>query len=113
MAKLLPEQVQHEQIIETPERRLVLPIKLVGKILKTETTPSVKNVEHWIAQNTGAVTVTDFKEGQEGQDLFILGDGQTTLTHGTNIFLIGAANLLLLTNTVVHLKRLNNKWYQI
>jgi len=113
MAKNLPEQIQHEQLIETPERRLVLPIKMVGKILKTSTTPSVKNVEHWIAQNTSAVTVTDFIEGQEGQDLFILGDGQTTLDHGTKIFLTGAADLLLAANTVVHLKRLNNKWYQI
>lgn len=113
MAKTTPEQIQHEQIIETPTRYLVLPTKSVGKILKTQTTPSVKNIEHWVAQNTGAVAITDFVEGQEGQDLFILGDGQTTLTHGTKIFLTGAANLLLAADTVVHLKRLNNKWYQI
>lgn len=113
MARTLPEQIQHEQLIETPTRYLVLPTKAVGKILKTLTTPSVKNVEHWIAQNTGAITITNFTEGQEGQDLFILGDGFTTLDHGTNIFLTGAAPLLLPVNTVTHLKRINSKWYQI
>lgn len=113
MPKTLPEQVQHERIIETPERRLVLPISLVGKILRAETTPSVKNVEHWIAQNASAVTITNFMEGQEGQNLFILGDGQTTLQHGGNIVTLSGADTLLAADKMYQLKRMNNKWFQI
>lgn len=111
--KVLPERVTNEMIFEAPVTFLALPKRFVGRVPATALTHSVRNVEHLITQNTGAITVTNFTDGQEGQDLYILGDGFTTLQHGTKIFLSGAADLLLDADKVYHLKRLNNKWYEV
>jgi len=83
-----------------------------GYIKKTSTLPSVKNCEHWITQNTAPITVTDFSDGQPGQHLYILGDGQTTLQNGAKISMFGGANLLLASGKLYHLVRLNNVWNQ-
>ncbi|HEX9431046.1 MAG TPA: hypothetical protein VF944_11785 [Candidatus Bathyarchaeia archaeon] len=111
--KIVPERITHERIIESPETRLVLDKRFEGRIKAGEVTPSVLNLEHWTCQNTGAITVTDFLNGQPAQHLYILGDGNTTLQHGTNIFLLGGVNLLLAANKVYQLLRLNGKWYQV
>lgn len=97
---------------EASDHELILSQRFVGKLTKGSTTPSVKNVEKWQAVNTGAVSITDFKDGQEGQTLFILGDGQTTLVNGTSIKTNTSANLLLAVNLVYILVRFNNIWIQ-
>lgn len=111
--RITPERITHEQIIEAPQTYLSLPRRFVGKLTPGSTTPSIKNVEHWRANNSGAVTVTNLVDGQEGQSLYILGDGFTTLQNGTTMFMQGAADLLLATDTVYHLVMMNGKWYQI
>ena len=119
MKEGLPVRITSEQHFEAPRTDLVLPKRFVGRMPKKATTVSVKDVEHWMTQNTEAVTITDFTNGQEGQDLYILGDGFTTLTHGTNIFLIGTANLLLAVNKLVQLKGFKKigdtrlRWFEV
>lgn len=112
-ARILPERVTREQIAEAPITQLVLEKRFVGKLKIADTTPDVPNVEHWDAQNVGAVTVTNFLRGQDGQHLYIRGDGQTTLQHGTSIFTNTGANKLLANNLIYHLVRRAGKWYEV
>lgn len=78
----------------------------------TSTTPSVERRTRFTCVNTGAVTVTDFLNGSDGQEIVLLGDGFTTVQHGTNIFTSTAANKLLAANKVYRFTRFNNKWYE-
>lgn len=115
--RILPERVVGEVIIEAPQSETVLGKRFVKNLKKSDTTPDVSNTEVCRAKNTGAVTVTNFTGGADGQRLWILGDGFTTLQHGTNIFTFAAANLLLLANKVYALVGYLNVagkviWYQ-
>lgn len=107
-----PTRITHEQLIEAPQTKLVLDKVLIGKLTKGDTTPDVKNVENWKAQNIAPLLVTNFTNGQPGQHLYIEGDGLTSLQHGTKI-LLGGANLLLLPNIVYHLLYRDGKWLQV
>lgn len=99
--------------IESPSTFMIDPTSFVGKIQIGDTTPSVLNVKRFITQNTDPTTITNFLNGQEGQEIVLLGDGNTTLEHGTNIFLIDEVDLLLATDKAYSLIRLNSKWYQL
>lgn len=109
----VPERVTHERFIEAPETRLVLDKRMIGHVKTSVTTPSVLNVEYWKAKNTGAVLVTNFVNGQEGQHLYILGDGNTTLEHGTYIDTLDDLDLLLAAEKTYHLILLDGKWRQV
>lgn len=78
----------------------ILPEQLQSTLTPGSTTPSVLNSTSWVANNSAPVTVTNFRDGQPGQVVRILGDGQTTIQHGTNIFTNTGANKLLATNKV-------------
>lgn len=59
------------------------------------------------------VTMTNFTNGVVGQDLFIIGDGQTTFSHGGafgNIRTISGSNTLAASGKLHHFKRFNNTW---
>lgn len=107
------DRITEEQRIETPQVHLKLDKKFIGSLKKSSTTPDVENVEDWNAINTAPVTVTNFLNGQDGQHLYILGDGNTTLQHGTKIFLRSGANLLLDSAKLYHLQYRSGKWYQV
>jgi hypothetical protein len=89
-----------------------LPERPIDTAQATATTLSALNTERIALTNTGAVTVTDFTEGQDGQELVLLGDGFTTVTHGTNIFTNTAASKLLAANAVYHFVQFNGNWYE-
>jgi len=117
-SQIQPEHIRHERFIEATETRTVLDKRLVAHLKKSSTTPDVKNVEYWHAKNTGAISITKFLNGQEGQHLYILGDSQTTLVHGTGIDTIAGANLLMLTDKMYHfiysgLTPTTRKWRQV
>lgn len=76
------------------------------------TTLSVLNTERIKLQNTGAVSVTDFLYGQEGQQISLLGDGFTTIVHGTKIKTNTGANKLLSANQVYILTRIGSVWIE-
>lgn len=55
--------------------------------------PSVDNGTLFMTSNTNPTTITDFDTEVEGQVIVIyFYDDDTTITHGTNIFLSGGAN---------------------
>lgn len=108
---VLPQRITHEQVFESPATFLVLPKEFVGSF-KTAT-PGVLNVTRFRCTNTAPTNVTNILNGQEGQQILLLGDGNSTLVHGTNIFNQSGANELLASNKAYHYVRLNGKWYQV
>ncbi len=63
-------------------------------------------------KNTTPVTFTNFTGGIGGHRISILGDGFTTIPHGTSFFNAGNASLLLATNTITSYVWNNGVWYQ-
>lgn len=107
----LPEYVRHEQVIETPQRKLALDIVDVGNMKGA--TPSVKNILVFKGTNTGAVFVSQFKDGQNGQTIKIVGDGQMTiLWDPTKIITNTGANKLLSVNKIYRFTRISNIWIE-
>ena len=104
--------VQQQVIMETSQVQEKLPEGFVGTFKAGDVTPSVMDCNTWKCGGS-VVTVTNFANGQEGQHINILGDGVTTLTHGTNIITSDGADLLLATDTVYQFVLLNGKWYQL
>ena len=90
-----------ENIVEAPRRELKLPVRYVLIPPKLATKVNVENIEKVKFINTAPVTVTEFTNIQDGQTLFILGDGQTTLANNTKIVTNTGANKLLV-NGLVH-----------
>lgn len=110
---IVPERVTSEKVVEAPQTHLSLDRAFVRRLTKTDTTPSVRNTELCLTQNTGAVTVTDFLDGAEGQHLYILGDGHTTVADNTKIFTNTGANKLLAADLFYHFIRFNGVWVEI
>lgn len=77
-----------------------------------QTTISVLNTERVRLNNTGAVTVTNLTNGQEGQLVAFLGDGFTTFANNTNIRTNTATNKLLAANQVYIFIRINSLWVE-
>lgn len=94
--------VTYAQIAEQP----------IETVATGSTTVNVLNITRLVFENTVATTVTNFIGGQEGQELKILGDGYTTLQHGTNIFTNTAANKLLATNKVYTFTKFSSGWVE-
>ena len=106
--KLFKEEVIFEDLV----RYRILPFKGIDTLQKTSVTPSVANLETWIAANTGAVTITNFMKGAVGQRIKILGDGFTTIANNTVIKTNTGANKLLAVNKVYRFTYINNIWYE-
>lgn len=102
--------IKYERVIEASTTRLVLDRILYDTLVST--TPDVLNRQYFLS-HASATTVTNFLNGQDGQHLYILGNGNTTLTHGTNIFTTTGANKVLAANLMYHLVCHDSKWYEI
>lgn len=111
--RIVPERIPHEQIIEAPQTKTTLDKLFVSSIRAGDTTPSVLNVTLFRANNSAPLTITNFDDGQEGQTIKILGDGQTTIQHGTRIFTKTVADELLATNLVYHFTKFGANWYEV
>jgi hypothetical protein len=94
------ERVGTEQVIEGEATRNVLEKQLIRWAKRGDTTPSVLNVERLQFRNTVPVTVVAFDDGKPGQQINVLGDGQTTVNHNAKIIRAGAAAALLATGAV-------------
>lgn len=88
-----------------------LPKVFVNKWPAASPTPSVANLNSHQAGGS-VVTVTNFANGQEGQHISVLGDGATTVQHGTNIFTNSGADKLLAANMVYRFTLFNKIWYE-
>jgi hypothetical protein len=89
-----------------------IPTRRLTKFTPADTTPSVKDNEWFQTTNTGAVTVTQFNNGQELQRLHILGDGFTTVANNANIKTNTGANKLLAANKVYKFTNFGKVWIE-
>ena len=114
-----PQVISGQQVYENPQITNVLDAKHARYLDKAVATPSVYQAEFLYAINTGFFTVTDFDKGSPHQVINIMGDGFTTVQHGTNIFTNTGANKLLAANKVYTFTRFETvpgnktwKWYE-
>lgn len=79
----------------------------------SETTPDVSNRTILTVNNSGAKSITDFKNGQSGQTIRLLAlDNNTTIVNGTSIKTNTGADKLLSPNKVYRFTYYNNVWYE-
>lgn len=87
--------------VEVSQRHLLLPTSFVATIIAVTPTFSVKNLTRIQLQGSAPQNVTYFDNGQEGQELVILGDGQVTLIYDTTKIITNTtADKLLVLDTV-------------
>lgn len=98
---------------DVAEQSSVLPFYYIGKLKKGSVTPSVKNTERWDCVNTGAVTITNFLDGQPGQTLYLLGDGFTTIANNTKLAPNTGAAKLLAANKLYVFQLRNGVWTEV
>lgn len=103
------ERVINERSIEAPTLRLVLDKNFYATLIGI--TPSVKNLRFFKCHTT-PTTITDFVDGQQCQDITLLGTGNTTITNGTKIKTNTGANKVLTANKVYRFTRYDNVWYE-
>lgn len=111
---IIPDVISQDQQIEGNTRQLTQPVIYVATFGIGDTTPSVKNVNRWKGSGQ-VVTITDFKDGQEGQELQVLGDDNTTIqdySNGSNIVMLGAADILIVSRTIYKFTLFDGLWIQ-
>lgn len=89
-----------------------LPVQFKGLLKIGSVTPIITDAETWIAQNTGPITITNLLGGYDGQQVRILGDGQTTMANNANIVTNTGANKLLASNKFYRFTLHNKVWYE-
>lgn len=102
-------QIQNEQSFEASLRPVVLPIDFIAQLKKGNATPSVRNLIRLRAGGV-AVTITDFKEGQDGQSIEILGDGFTDVANNAKI--VRASSGVLVLNRVYKFTKFGSRWHE-
>lgn len=107
---IVPIVVNTELHMESPVKPLVMETHFVAKVPKLATTPSVKNVKRHICVNTVPTTITQFNNGQEGQEIQVLGDGQTTVKNNANISTLSGADTLLTLGRLFKFTMFNGIW---
>lgn len=108
-----PLRIPFEVIEEAPRTPLAEDKEFVGTLALSDATPSIMGSKKWKAGNTGAFSVTYFKDGYEGKDISILGDGNTTVTYdATKLLTNTGANKLLATGKVYRFTLYDGKWVE-
>lgn len=102
-------QIQQEVSLEAPQRPVVIPTDFVSSLKKGVTEPSVRNLIRLRAGGV-AVTITDFKHGQNGQNIKVLGDGVTEINTNANI--IRSEDGVLAANKVYSFVKYDGVWYE-
>jgi len=93
-------EIVDEVLFQGPVTFAELPYQGFSILPLSNTTPSALNITRFKAANFAATSITNFLFGQDGQEIKILGDGSTTITHGTFIKTNTAANKLLVVDKV-------------
>lgn len=88
-----------------------LPTKQFSQFGIGVTTPVVSDCEYWICGGT-VVTITNFLKAIDGQQLNILGDGNTTIAANANIITNTGVNKLLLVDVIYRFTLINNVWIE-
>lgn len=102
-----------EVVLEAPLTHTVEAKEFVGLFRAVDATPSILGSRKFKAGNVGANNITYFDDGYDGKDIYILGDGFTTVVHDAAKLLTNtAANKLLASNKVYHFTRYDGKWVE-
>jgi len=106
--------IESEQVVNAQATQNALPKQFVRFARRGDTTPSVMNIERLLLRNTAPLTITDFSEGQEGQQVTILGDGNTTAQQNTKIFNVSGSDTLLEDGVVyIYVRFSDGVWRQL
>lgn len=105
------ERLNQEIVIEAPQTPSALDKQFPLKFAEGDATPSVKNLTRFIARATvPGITITNFDDGQDGQRIYILGDGSTGVANNVNI--ARASSGVLANERIYTFTRINGKWYE-
>lgn len=108
-----PERSTDIQTFDKPVQFLAGVITQPQRFVAGATTPTVEAHNVWIANSIAPVTITNFLKGAFGQNIYILGDGFTTIANNANIKTNTGANKLLATNMFYMFTFFNGVWYEI
>lgn len=79
-----------------------------------DTTPSVLGYKTFKTANTAATSITTFDNGFKGQKITVIfTDSNTTIVHGSGIYLKGGANVTPSANSVMEFVYDGTNWYEI
>ena len=109
--KIGTERNRADQIDEGSRRPLHKDVQYRDSFKNGDATPSVMDVNVWKCGTT-VVTITNFKHGQEGQIIKILGDANTTIANNANIKTNTGANKALAANKIYTFTMISNVWYE-
>jgi hypothetical protein len=104
-----PSILTNKLTVEAPATPLVLEQQFISTLVGT--TPNVKNIQYTYSHGSATV-VTSFLNGQDGQELNILGNGNTTLAVSGNIVTNTGSSKLLAANLVYEFTFFGTKWYE-
>lgn len=80
--------------------------------LANDATPTVANWDLFLTG--GTTTITDFDDGEPGQEIEIHSEHAVTITDGTNIFLVGSANFVMASTDVLKVRqKADGLWYEV
>lgn len=113
MTETNPNKSTDVEVFDKPVQFLAGVITDVQRFQPTVTTPKVEHHNIWKANNTTAITITNFLLGSKGQTIYILGDGFTTIANNATIKTNTGSNKLLLTNQVYTFVNYDNVWYEV
>lgn len=89
-----------------------LPVQLIAKFAPGQDFPSVLNGTRFIANNSSAANLNYFKDGQEGQEIKIRGDGFSTIVASAIMHTNTGLNKLLAINKVYTFTQFLSIWYE-
>lgn len=97
---------KREVVFEAPSTHTVEDKEFVATFKAADETPSVLGSKKFKAGNTVANNITYFDDGYDGKDIWILGDGFTTVKHDvTKIVTNTGIDKLLAVRKVYHYTR--------
>lgn len=101
-----------EEIIRRLFSRVSEPTSWSIQTLANNATPTIEKGRLFLTG--GTTTITDFDDGVEGQIVTVIAEHGITITDGTNIFLSGSGNFVMVaTDTLTLVCKADGKWYEI
>lgn len=105
------ERVRTDNIDEGVRRSLHQDTLFRSKFPSGLATPSVMDCNVWEC-GAGVIAITNFKNGQEGQTIRILGNVNNTINNNANIKTNTGANKVLAANKMYTFTMINKVWYE-
>lgn len=104
-----PKRITQEQVFETAPTFNALPKGFIQTLVGA--TPIVLNLTNMLSHAV-ATTVTELRQGQDGQTLVILGNGNTTMEYNAVIKTNTGVDKVLLADIVYRFTYFSGIWYE-